>query len=501
MEAAKDFEASLENSLLMQSFLDPSSPTFLDRPLPDCLFSDEDTDKQAGQDMALLDDGDNNMTGTHDQAPNVKLGFAKETGEGIKLRLKLEKSESVNYVAFVNMPASKSASLAINDSLSVEQSSSNHSSGGGSSPAEPRVPPLHISLKGRNLAVLNSPKKEIKKKKTRSRHGSTDDDEIHRGKHSILRIFSLFLFIFLSIPLPGEKKGVKRKKVLPLPASDEDGENEPSDVVNHIDATQDSSNLSDSINAKPKVKTRLGHASNDDASLNSFDCEAVESSADQPQLSASGDEVLTYHLPITDSTLRIGITVAKTSEDPQSIPSEDGAPESASGVSSQEPCSLVSSCDVETKEQLSSTKLNHSFVASDKATVSSSTPPIVISLEPSPRPSSTDVVDMESTRSPHPPSLLKADKPSISSPVQSPSPLPEPSSSLLNHDRIETPVEDVAPSPPSQPASTIVKVKCKVEEALMSDKREDYFTGKSSFLLMFHILKCFFIFNTVFSLY
>jgi hypothetical protein len=195
MEVAKDFETSLENSLLMQSFLDPSSPTFLDRPLPDCLFSDEDTDKQAGQEMALLDDGDNNVTGTSEQAPNVKLGSTKETGEGIKLRLKLEKSESVNYVAFVNLPTPKSASSTAIDSLSVEQSSSNNSSGGGSSPAEPRVPPLHISLKGRNLAVLNSPKKEIKKKKTRSRHGSTDDDEIHRGK--ISRFFFVFIFFQL----------------------------------------------------------------------------------------------------------------------------------------------------------------------------------------------------------------------------------------------------------------------------------------------------------------
>ena len=41
VEVTKD----LENSMLMQSLLDPSSPTFIDRPLPDSLFSDEDSEK------------------------------------------------------------------------------------------------------------------------------------------------------------------------------------------------------------------------------------------------------------------------------------------------------------------------------------------------------------------------------------------------------------------------------------------------------------------------
>ena len=122
---------SFENAMLMDSLLDPTSPTFFNWPLPHCLFSGEDTGKLS---IAI----------------------------GIKLRLKFEKSES-NYDAFlVKLPGQKF-------SLSLDPTAI----------ASTPLSLLHISPNGYNLAVFE----QSQEKKSGSRHESVAKDELfHIGK-------------------------------------------------------------------------------------------------------------------------------------------------------------------------------------------------------------------------------------------------------------------------------------------------------------------------------
>ncbi|XP_026674727.1 uncharacterized protein LOC108631503 isoform X2 [Ceratina calcarata] len=98
-------------------------------------------------------------------------------GEKIKLRLKLEKSEPVTPaykvdVSFVNTPPMRKADKSVNKMFTTGIPNS----GTGD---EPRVPPLHISLRGRNASVVQIRKKEKKSLKD----GESDPSNIkRRGK-------------------------------------------------------------------------------------------------------------------------------------------------------------------------------------------------------------------------------------------------------------------------------------------------------------------------------
>lgn len=98
-------------------------------------------------------------------------------GEKIKLRLKLEKSEPVTPaykvdVSFVNTPPIRKADKSVNKMFTTGIPNS----GTGD---EPRVPPLHISLRGRNASVVHIRKKERKSLKD----GDSDLTNIkRRGK-------------------------------------------------------------------------------------------------------------------------------------------------------------------------------------------------------------------------------------------------------------------------------------------------------------------------------
>ena len=259
---------------------------------------------------------------------------------------------------------------------------------------------------------------------------------------------------------------MKRKKTLPLPASytgeDEDGENETTETLNHIESTLDSCmNQSESsmIDAKPKVKTK--------------NTETADSGS-----TTGGTEVLANHVSSTPpSTVQVENSVVTTGQDPQPIQTLVEEEKNVVLISSSPVCDPKGDADdVETRDQmLFSTKVNHSFIGGG----------VEDSEKTSPCPSSTnDVVDVVIDTAPPgspqpPPTLLKAELHPVtaSSPVQCPSPQPSTSPSL-NHDRIQDD-ETRSTSPPT------AKVKCKVQD--------DFSTGKiTNFLLT--VIKFYFIY-------
>nr|XP_050863758.1 putative mediator of RNA polymerase II transcription subunit 26 isoform X2 [Vespula vulgaris] len=174
-------ESAVDNQDDFFSFPSPSN----DR--SNSIFSDDDADSNFSRrnDTTTNTDQSDSETTVKSTAsegslkhsrikPTRESAHSPMPGEKIKLRLKLEKSEPVTQaykvdVSFVNTPPVRKVDKSVNKMFTTGISSS----GTGD---EPRVPPLHISLRGRNASVVQIRKKEKKSLKD----GETDVANVKR---------------------------------------------------------------------------------------------------------------------------------------------------------------------------------------------------------------------------------------------------------------------------------------------------------------------------------
>ncbi|KAM0724871.1 Nuclear receptor coactivator 6 [Formica fusca] len=176
-------ESAVDNQDDFFSFPSPSN----DR--SNSIFSDDDADSnfsRRNDTTTNTDQSDSETTAkstaSEGSLKHSRIKSSRETahspmpGEKIKLRLKLEKSEPVTPaykvdVSFVNTPPMRKADKSVNKIFT----SGVPSTGNGDEPL--RVPPLHISLRGRNASVVQ------RKKEKKSLKGEGESDLIkRRGK-------------------------------------------------------------------------------------------------------------------------------------------------------------------------------------------------------------------------------------------------------------------------------------------------------------------------------